>query len=146
MLSEDLGDRVLVHHRVRFGDCDPARIAYTGQLVDFAIVAIDEFLKVALGGPGWYELNLDHGIGVPFVSLSVDFAAPVTPRASLQTEVHVTGRGRSSISFAVTASQTGVPVFAGRFTSVFVELSTLKSREPPDWIIRALDRFLPVSA
>jgi 4-hydroxybenzoyl-CoA thioesterase len=69
--------------RVGWGDCDPARIAYTGRLPAFALEAIDAWWEHHLGG-GWYQMELDHGIGTPFVHMSLDFRAPVTPRHRLE--------------------------------------------------------------
>jgi 4-hydroxybenzoyl-CoA thioesterase len=143
MSVQDLGDHVAVRHTVRFGDCDPALIAYTGSIVDYALVAIDEFWKVALDGKGWFELNLDHDIGTAFVNLSYDFTAPITPRAQLEMKVRVLSKGRSSITFCVTADHAGRAAFLARLTCVFIRRSTLKSIAPPDWIEIALSRFLP---
>ena len=53
--------------RVAWGDCDPARIAYSGRVPDFALEAIDAFWEHHLDGEGWFQLVLDRGIGTPFV-------------------------------------------------------------------------------
>lgn len=146
MFSEDKGDHVRVHHRVGFADCDPARIAYTGRLVDFAIASVDEFWRGALKGPGWFEMQADHRIGTPFVKLDVSFSSPVTPRAPRVIEVRVAARGHSSISYDPVALHDGRPAFTARFVNVIVEMVHLKSCRPPDWIIAALARFLPEGA
>jgi acyl-CoA thioesterase FadM len=143
MSVQDLGDRVVLRHTVRFGDCDPALIAYTGTIVDYALIAIDEFWKVVLDGKGWFELNLDHDIGTAFVNLSYDFTAPITPRAALDMQVRVVQKGKTSITFSVTADHAGQAAFAARLTCVFIRRSNLKKISPPDWIETALSRFLP---
>jgi len=53
--------------RVGFGDCDPARIAYTGRIPEFALKAIDAFWEDLLDGDNWFRMNVDQGIGTPFV-------------------------------------------------------------------------------
>ncbi|MFU8862488.1 MAG: acyl-CoA thioesterase [Rhodobacterales bacterium] len=143
MSVKDLGDRVVLRHTVRFGDCDPALIAYTGTIVDYALIAIEEFWKVALDGIGWFELNLDHNIGTAFVNLSYDFTSPITPRAPLEIMVRVHKKGKTSITFQVCAAQSGQAAFTAQLTCVFIERSTLRKITPPMWIEHALARFLP---
>ena len=65
--------------KVRWADCDPARIAYTGRIPNFALEAIEEWWGSQIG-MDWYHGNIDRDIGTPFVHLSVDFRSPVTPR------------------------------------------------------------------
>ena len=65
--------------RVSWGDCDPAQIAYTARLPWFALDAINAWWEHHLGG-GWYQMEFDRGVGTPFVSMSINFCAPVTPR------------------------------------------------------------------
>lgn len=144
MSVQDLGDHVVLRHTVRFGDCDPALIAYTGTIVDYALIAIDEFWKVALDGKGWFELNLDHDIGTAFVNLSYDFTAPITPRAPLEITVRVLRKGKTSIAFQVCAAQSGQAAFAAELTCVFINRSTLTKITPPIWIEQALARFIPL--
>ena len=48
--------------RVRWGDCDPAKIAYTPNIPAWAIQAIEEWWKHH-AGVDWYEINLDHHVG-----------------------------------------------------------------------------------
>ncbi|WP_299286496.1 thioesterase family protein [uncultured Tateyamaria sp.] len=117
--------------RVTWGDCDPARIAYTARLPWFALDAINAWWEAHLGGDGWYQLELDHNIGTPFVHLSMDFRAPVTPRHRLICEVWPTRLGERSITFAVHATQNDVLCFEGTFTCVFVIANQFKSQPAP---------------
>lgn len=123
--------------RVGWGDCDPAKIAYTGRLPEFALRAIDAWWEDTLGGDGWYQLEMDRGFGTPFVNLSMDFRSPVTPRHRLKCEVRPTKLGNKSISFRVLGRQDGVLCFEGNFTCVFTQAGTVQTRPaPPD--IRAI--------
>ena len=124
--------------QVGWGDCDPARIVYTARLPWFALEAINGWWADALGEQaGWYHLELDRGTGMPFVSMVMDFRAPVTPRHRLLCEVWPTALGTKSISFHVAARQDGTLCFEGDFTCVFVVAGTLNTHAaPPD--IRAL--------
>ena len=119
--------------RVGWGDCDPAKIAYTGRLPDFALSAIDAWWEHTLGGDGWYQLEMDRGFGTPFVHLSMDFRAPVTPRHRLICETFPVRLGTKSITFRVLGRQDGVLCFEGTFTCVFSIAGTVTTQSaPPD--------------
>jgi len=105
--------------RVRWADCDPARIAYTGRIPYFALEAIDAWWEAHVGDD-WFRMNVDRDIGTPFVHLSVDFQSPVTPRHLLDCEVRLIRLGESSVRFAVRGLQDGVKCFEGEFVEVFV--------------------------
>lgn len=117
--------------RVTWGDCDPARIVYTARLPWFALDAINAWWEAHLGGDGWYQLELDRNIGTPFVHMSMDFRAPVTPRHRLICSVWPSRLGEKSVTFRVDAQQDGRLCFEGTFTCVFVIADQFKSRPAP---------------
>ena len=83
-MSDDRPENALRHEiRVTWGDCDPAKIAYTARLPWFALDAINAWWEDRLGGDGWFQMELDRNVGTPFVHMSMDFLAPVTPRDRL---------------------------------------------------------------
>lgn len=120
--------------RVSWGDCDPARIAYTARLPAFCLDAINAWWEEHLDGHGWYQLELDRGVGTPFVHLSMDFRAPVTPRHRLICKVAPTKLGSASIGFRVEGYQGGVLCFEGSFVCVFTDARAdkLTTRNAPD--------------
>jgi 4-hydroxybenzoyl-CoA thioesterase len=106
--------------RVRWSNCDPAKIAYTGHIPGWALEAIDAWWEHHTG-LDWYRINLDRNIGTPFVHMTMDFRSPVTPRHLLECEVTLKKLGSRSITHAVRAFQAGVLCFEGEFVAVFVE-------------------------
>ncbi|WP_299750241.1 thioesterase family protein [uncultured Tateyamaria sp.] len=117
--------------RVTWGDCDPAKIAYTGRMPWFALDAINAWWEAHLGGDGWYQLELDRNIGTPFVHMSMDFRSPVTPRHRLICSVRPSRLGEKSVTFRVDGHQNGVLCFEGTFTCVFVIADQFKSCSAP---------------
>lgn len=118
--------------RVRWADCDAARIVYTGRLPGFALEAIDAWWE-ATTGDDWYRLTLDRKVGLPFVHLSLDLHVPVTPREPLDCEVRVVRLGTSSIRFGVRGLQEGRTCFEGEFVEAFVAADSFeKCPLPPD--------------
>lgn len=127
--------------KVGWGDCDPARIAYTGRLPWFALDAINAWWEEHLG-QGWYQLELDHDLGMPFVRLEMDFRAPVTPRHRLQCFVWPAKLGDSSIAFRVDGTQDGEICFSTRTVSVFTVASMFKKQSAPPEMRKLLQPYL----
>lgn len=124
-----------VHRRaINWGDTDSAHIVYTGRFLDFALEAIEEWFRTVVGH-GWYEMNMDLGIGTPFVKVGIDFKAPLTPRTELRTTVLVLRAGRSSISFNVVGERDdGVCSFTGTLVCCVVATGEMRPMEiPADW-------------
>lgn len=122
--------------RVTWGDCDPARIAYTARIPGFALDAINAWWVHHLG-MGWFELDQDRDLGTPFVHMALDFRSPITPRHPLLCDVAPTRLGETSIDWRVTGRQAGVLCFEGRFTCVFARATTF-TKMPPPADVRAL--------
>lgn len=119
--------------RVAWGDCDPARIAYTARIPAWALAAIDAWWEHHLGGDGWYQMEIDRNLGTPFVHMMLDFRSPVTPRHRLICRVWPSALGSRSITFRVEGRQNGTLCFEGRFTSVFVVADSFHVQHaPPD--------------
>ncbi|MBD3664681.1 acyl-CoA thioesterase [Sulfitobacter sp. TSTF-M16] len=116
---------------VTWGDCDPARIAYTARLPAFALEAINGWWEAHFDGNGWYQMELDQNVGTPFVKLEMEFSSPVTPRHTLMCETFPTRLGDKSITFAVRGRQNGTLCFSGSFTCVFTIADAFKSQSAP---------------
>ena len=128
---------------ITWGDCDPARIVYTGRLPWFALDAINGWWEENLGGDGWYQMEIDRSVGVPFVRLEMDFFAPATPRHDLICAVWPEKLGETSITFRVDGFQDGQLCFSTRSVSVFIIADEFKKRRPPDEIRELVRAKLP---
>lgn len=136
----DGGLRPFVHCiRVRWGDCDPAAIAYTARIPAWALEAIEAWWE-RHAGVDWYQINLDRKIGTPFVHMSMDFRSPVTPRHLLECEVVLKKLGSRSITHKVRACQGGVLCFEGEFVAAFVEGKPMKPRTLPHDLLAEIER------
>ncbi len=136
-----MADRYTHDILVTWGDCDPARIVYTGRIPNFCLDAINAFLNDTLGG-GWFIQELDHNMGMPFVNMSLDFRAPVTPRHPLRCSVAVARLGTSSVTFRVEGHQDGRLCFEGSFTEVFTVADRFEKQPIPERVRRVLENHL----
>lgn len=130
-----MNDTVFQHEiRVTWGDCDPARIVYTARIPWFALDAINAWWEHHLDGDGWFQLEIDRGVGTPFVNMSLDFRSPITPRHRLICSVWPKRLGETSITFRVDGMQDGVLCFEGSFTCVFIDAAKFTKCPPPEEI------------
>jgi 4-hydroxybenzoyl-CoA thioesterase len=137
-----------VHRRrILWGETDAARIAYTARFLDFAMEATEAWFRERLGA-GWYELNLDHGVGTPFVHASLDFRSPLTPRDELETTVLLARLGGSSLRFAVTGRAEGGRrlVYEGTLVCAFVDPAAMRPIRAPEAFRPALEREAALGA
>lgn len=131
--------------RVGWGDCDPAKIAYTARLPWFALEAINGWWEAHLDGDGWFQMELDRNVGTPFVRLEMDFVRPVTPRHRLMCHVWPTRLGTSSIAFQVDGLQGGKRCFTTRTVSVFTVADTFTKQPAPDELRRIVSAKIPAT-
>jgi len=120
--------------RVSWGDCDPAKIVYTGKLPAMALEAINGWWEQHLGD-GWFQMEIDRNVGTPFVRLEMNFSSPVTPRHRLKCYVWPVRLGDTSIAFRVDGEQDGKLCFSFRSVSVFIVADAFKKRQPPREIV-----------
>lgn len=127
------GDHAPYEHviGIAWGDCDPANIVYTARIPWFALDAINGWWEHHTGD-GWFQMELDHNVGTPFVSMRLDFRAPITPRHKLICRVWPNRLGETSVGFHVEGRQDGVLCFEGDFVSVFTQADAFQKRKPPE--------------
>ena len=123
--------------RVGWGDCDPARIAFTGRLAAFALEAIDAWWEHVVGAD-WYRLNIDRGVGTPFVHMTLDFRSPVTPRHRLACEVRLLRLGASSVRLGVRGRQDSKLCFEGQFVQALLRAPDYIKFEVPEDVLAKL--------
>jgi 4-hydroxybenzoyl-CoA thioesterase len=128
--------------RVTWGDCDPAKIVYTGRIPGFALDAINAFWEHVLDGDGWYQMELDRNLGTPFVHMSLDFRRPITPRHRLICRVWPSAIGATSVRFRVEGRQADSLCFEGRFVEVFMNADKFVKRAPPDSVVQRMTPYL----
>ena len=133
--------------RVTWGETDAARIAYTARFLDFAMEATEAWFRERLG-LGWYEMNVDHGIGTPFVHARLDFRSPVTPRDTLSSTVRLVRLGGSSLRFALAGRADGGErlVYEATLVCAFVDPAAMRPIPAPEQFRSALEREAALSA
>ncbi|MGX1789042.1 acyl-CoA thioesterase [Bosea sp. NPDC055332] len=71
--EEIISDEPLVIRRVvRWGDCDPAGVAYTPRFLDYVVSAHEAFVSLILGGP-IHTMKAAAGVDFPVRGVEIDF-------------------------------------------------------------------------
>ena len=117
-------------HHVRFGDCDPAGIAYFPRLLALVDNAVEDWL-VATIGVDRAAMHLDRRLGLPTVDLTTHFAHPCRLGETLNIAVAATQIGATSVTLSATASAGGSQRFSARLVQVLIDLETGKPRTWP---------------
>ncbi len=122
---------------VRFGDLDPAGIAYYPNLVNFLHESFEDFFSGYIGRP--YPEVFREGLGAPTVKVEMEFHSPVHYGDHVDVDVIVEHVGRSSVRFRYEGSVRGRGVFTARNTTVMVDTKTFKPQPIPDWLREKLE-------
>ncbi|MFO1352608.1 MAG: acyl-CoA thioesterase [Gammaproteobacteria bacterium] len=134
--------------RVRWGDGDPALIAYTVRFLDYAMEAIEEWFRAVLG-IDWYQLAVRQGMGAPVVHLEFDFTAPLRPGDEVAIEIRVAELRRSTISFLFNGLREGTtPSFSGKIVECFIDSTgdRLKAAPIPASYRRRIEAYIAACA
>ncbi len=128
---------------VSWGDCDPAQIAYTANIPAWGLLGIEAWYRSCLGAD-WYQLNLEYGVGTPFVSLNYDFSAPIKPGPPLIQHIFIQKLGTSSLSHCVEGYQDDVLCCTGTTTAAFVDARSMKPISIPPNMRTSIEHYISI--
>ncbi|MCB8840298.1 thioesterase family protein [Aurantimonas sp. VKM B-3413] len=137
------GEVFEARYKLRFGQCDPAGIAFFPRLVEMVNWTVEDWFDTALGD-SFRHIHMEEKRGVPAVSVAVDFLGPARLGDMVVFRLAVTAIGRSSIMLDIRAErEDGQKVLSARHTIVHCDLSNEapKSLPLPDDLRQAVERF-----
>lgn len=87
--EEIVSDEPLVIRRVvRWGDCDPAGVAYTPRFLDYVVSAHEALISLMLGGP-IHTMKEAAGVDFPVRGVEIDFRARLPLDSQFDMEVRI---------------------------------------------------------
>ena len=117
------GNIFRAHYTLRFGQCDPAGIAFFPRLIEMLNWVVEDWFAKALE-TDFRSIHIARDEGVPARSLSIDFVGPAELGDVLTYSLQVVSLGRSSINLAISAERQGArPVLSAAHTVVYCDLS-----------------------
>ncbi|MGE0283853.1 MAG: acyl-CoA thioesterase [Rhizobiaceae bacterium] len=141
--EEIVSDEPLIIRRVvRWGDCDPAGIAYTPRFLDYVVSAHEALISFMLGGP-IHTMKAAAGVDFPVRGVEIDFRARLPLDSQFDMEVRI-GEIRSRTfdlrivarSVVSEGKRQGPLVFVARISPVTVD-RTSKAAVPLPAAFRA---------
>ncbi|WP_455155311.1 acyl-CoA thioesterase [Cupriavidus campinensis] len=132
----------VVRRAVRWGDCDPAGVVYTGRFTDYLLGAVGLYTAHMAGGEG--RLGEAHGVGTPCKAMRFEFIGTLWPDDVIDITCVVEAiRTRSFDIRCVARRPDGAPVFDAMFSPICVRLDRREGTPIPDSMRAVLSRFLP---
>ncbi|GAC1523679.1 MAG: hypothetical protein NVS3B10_23450 [Polyangiales bacterium] len=101
-----MGAPFVFRRPVRFDEIDAAGFVYYPRLIALAHEAVERLLAAAMPG-GYASLVVGRRIGLPWVHVEADFAAPLRFGDELEVSLSVTAFGASSVTFGVDVGRQG---------------------------------------
>lgn len=129
---------------LRFGDCDPAGIAYFPNYFHFLNGVVEEWWEM-LGFP-WRQLFQERRIGLPTVQLDTQFLAPgfLGDRLTFSFEIAKLGSRSMTLQHQVTRDE--ILLWQATQIVVATSLDTHKSIVWPEDILEVLRSFKEAAA
>ncbi|MCE7026638.1 acyl-CoA thioesterase [Jiella avicenniae] len=138
------GEIFEVRYKLRFGQCDPAGIAFFPRLVEMVNWTVEDWFDGALGAT-FHQIHIEEKRGMPAASVSVDFRGPARLGDIVVFRLAVAAIGRSSVTLDIRADhEDGRKVLTARHVIVHCDLSgeAPKSLPLPDDLRRAIGCYL----
>lgn len=127
---------------IRFGDCDPAGIAYFPSILHLLHGAFEAFWEEGVGIP-YPRLMGERRRGFPTARLETDFRDPLRYGDLLEVAISVEKTGSTSTVFRyeVARGAGGPTAVVQRAVTVCVDMDTLRPVPVPDDLREAFARF-----
>lgn len=128
----------VVRRRVRWGDCDPAGVVYTGKFSEYLLGAVMLFFA-ELGGGHYSKWIESIGVDTPCKGMELAFHRALWPEDAFDLTCTVRAVRESSFDIAVEATRPdGSPVFSGRFSPICIGRDVRKRVPIPAALLDAL--------
>lgn len=122
---------VVLRHRVRWGECDPAGVVYTPRFSEYVVAAVDYFYECLLGEPLQEKLR-DLDLGLPAKALSFEFKRSLRPDQRFDMSVRVGEIRNRTFDLCVGAIDLeGNELFVATFTPICVRQGVRVGRPIP---------------
>lgn len=131
-------DSFLHKHQVRWGECDPAGIVYSPNILGYALQAVEAWYESVVG-ESWTAVMTARGLMTPWVHADIDFRQPMAPGDRITVELRLAELGNASLEFRATATdEEGRELFRARLVSCFVDKATGRPTRVPDDLRRRM--------
>jgi acyl-CoA thioesterase FadM len=132
---------LVVMKRVRWADCDPAGVVYTGKFTEYLLIAVSYLFNELGDGDyaGWVKsLQVD----TPCKGMDLEFHGALWPENEFDMHCTISALRQHSFDIRVEAVQKdGRRIFTGRFSPICISREVRQRVPVPETMLLALQRF-----
>jgi acyl-CoA thioester hydrolase len=142
-LAYVVSDRPFVlRQTVKWSDCDPAGVVYTGNFVEYMTTAFRAFLGSLLA-PSVEDFVRAENVDFPAKAISFVFDASLRPDEKFDVRVAVAAIKNTTFESVFTGTKAGgAACFTARMTTICVSPADRRAIRVPDALRRTLEPFL----
>jgi acyl-CoA thioesterase FadM len=131
----------IVRRRVRWSDCDPAGVVYTGKFADYVLNAVALFnLELSQGHPAEWRKSL--GIDTPCKGMALEFHRALWPEDEFEMRLDIPEIRDHGYDISIEATQPGgVRIFNARFSPICIRRDARVRAPIPAALLDALAPF-----
>jgi acyl-CoA thioesterase FadM len=136
----------VVRRRVRWSDCDPAGVVYTGKFTDYVLHAVNLFYGELSQGhaPEWRQ---ELGVDTPCKGMAFEFHRALWPEEEFELLLDVPQIREHGYDIRIEATQPGgVRIFSARFSPICIRRDARVRAPMPPALIAALEPFRATAA
>ena len=121
---------LVVMNRVRWADCDPAGVVYTGKFAEYLLIAVNYFFD-ELGGGSYSQWVKSLQVDTPCKGMDLEFHGALWPEDEFEMRCTVAQIREHSYDLRVEAAQQdGRRIFTGRFSPICISREVRQRTDP----------------
>ncbi|WP_213957988.1 MULTISPECIES: thioesterase family protein [unclassified Variovorax] len=130
----------VVRRRVRWSDCDPAGVVYTGKFTEYVLNAAALFAsELAQGDPAAWRQAL--GVDTPCKGMALEFHRVLWPEEEFEMLLDVPEVREHGYDLRIEAVQAGTRIFSARFSPICIRRDARVRAPVPPALLDALAPF-----
>jgi acyl-CoA thioesterase FadM len=135
---------LVVQKRVRWSDCDPAGVVYTGKFTEYLLAMMNHVFDTLAGDQRYFDWLMELGVDTPCKGLEMEFHGALWPDDVFEMHATVQAIRHSSFDVRVEARQAdGRRIFSGRFSPICISREVRQRVAIPPRMLDALRRLHP---
>lgn len=134
-----------VVRRVKWSECDPAGVVYTGVFPEYVLTAADEFYGYLYGSTA-AEMKMTLDIELPTSAMEFSFRRPLYPDQSVEMLFKIGDIGERTFQLLVNGiCEDRQLAFESKITPICIERNVRKSKVMPDELRLSLEYYRAAS-
>jgi acyl-CoA thioesterase FadM len=136
---------LVIERRVRWADCDPAGVVYTGKFSEYLLSAMGYVFDTLAGEQRYFEWLKRLGVDTPCKGLELEFHGALWPDDLFEMHCSLAEIRHSSFDVRVEARQAdGRRIFTGRFSPICISREVRRRVPIPPALLDALHQLQAV--